>query len=81
MYAIDRFLYDSFIQINHEKYLTGNTTRTIVYGVIYLVIRIIYAFMYILGLQPWRTMIFTMGLACTLAISLDLVITMSRRPN
>ncbi len=61
--------------------LTGNTTRTIVYGVIYLVIRIIYAFMYILGLQPWRTMIFTMGLACTLAISLDLVITMSRRPN
>jgi uncharacterized MAPEG superfamily protein len=61
--------------------LTGNTTRTIVYGVIYLVIRIIYAFMYILRLQPWRTMIFTMGLACTLAISLDLVITMSRRPN
>jgi uncharacterized MAPEG superfamily protein len=58
-----------------------NTTRTIVYGVIYLVIRIVYAFAYIIGLQPWRTIIFTMGLACMLAINLDLVITLSRRPN
>jgi hypothetical protein len=46
-----------------------------------LFISLFESFMYILGLQRWRTMIFTMGLACTLAISLDLVITMSRRPN
>ncbi len=61
--------------------LTGNTARTIVYGVIYLVIRIVYAFMYILGLQPWRTIVFAMGLTCTLACNLDLVISMSRRSN
>jgi uncharacterized MAPEG superfamily protein len=61
--------------------LSGNTTRTIVYGVIYLVIRIIYAFMYILGLQPWRTICFAMGLTCTVACNLDLIISMSRRSN
>jgi glutathione S-transferase len=61
--------------------LSGNTTRTIVYGVIYLVIRIIYAFMYIMGLQPWRTIVFAMGITCTVACNLDLVISMSRRSN
>jgi uncharacterized MAPEG superfamily protein len=61
--------------------LSGNTTRTIVYGVIYLVIRIIYAFMYIIGLQPWRTICFAMGLTCTVACNLDLIISMSRRSN
>jgi len=61
--------------------LSGNTTRTIVYGVIYLFIRIIYAIMYILGLQPWRTIVFAMGMTCTIACNLDLVISMSRRSN
>ena len=61
--------------------LSGNATRTIVYGVIYLVIRIVYAFMYILELQPWRTILFVMGIVCTVACNLDLVITMSRRSN
>jgi len=61
--------------------LSGNITRTIVYGVIYLVIRIIYAFMYIMGLQSWRTICFAMGITCTIACSLDLVISMSQRSN
>jgi len=60
---------------------SGNTTRTIVYGVIYLVLRICYAVIYIIGLQPWRTIVFAMGLTCTAACNLDLVITLSRRSN
>jgi uncharacterized MAPEG superfamily protein len=59
----------------------GNCTRTIVYGAIYLFFRIFYAVAYILALQPWRSLAFTFGLACTFACSLDLVITMSRRSN
>jgi len=61
--------------------LSGNATRTIVYGVIYLVIRICYAIIYIIGLQPWRTIVFAMGITCTVACNLDLVISMSRRSN
>ncbi len=79
-------VYDIIIPVTSSMYeyvlfLSGNTTRTIVYGVIYLVIRIIYAFMYILGLQPWRTIVFALGMTCTLACNLDLVISMSRRSN
>jgi uncharacterized MAPEG superfamily protein len=58
-----------------------NSTRTIVYGLIYLVARIFYAVAYIMALQPWRSILFGVGLAATLACSLDLVITMSLRPN
>jgi uncharacterized MAPEG superfamily protein len=61
--------------------VNGDCTRTIVYGAIYLFFRILYAVAYIMGLQPWRSITFTFGLACTLACSLDLVITMSRRAN
>jgi uncharacterized MAPEG superfamily protein len=61
--------------------VSGNTTRTIVYGAIYLFARILYAVVYIMALQPWRTVLFTVGLICTLACNLDLVITMSRRSN
>ncbi len=60
---------------------SGTCTRTIVYGVIYLFLRICYAIIYIIGLQPWRTIIFAMGMTCTIACNLDLVITMSRRSN
>ncbi|CAF1043491.1 unnamed protein product [Adineta steineri] len=59
----------------------GNVIRTIVYGAIYLFARICYAIAYIMGWQPWRSLFFALGLACTLACSLDLVITMSRRSN
>ena len=60
---------------------SGTAVRTIVYGVIYLFIRICYAAIYIIGLQPWRTILFASGLTCTIACNLDLVITMSRRSN
>jgi uncharacterized MAPEG superfamily protein len=59
----------------------GNCIRTIVYGILYLFIRVLYAVAYIMALQPWRTVIYTFGLALTLACSLDLVITMSLRPK
>jgi len=58
-----------------------NSTRTIVYGIIYSFFRICYAVAYIMALQPWRSIMFAFGLAVTLACSLDLVITMSLRPN
>ncbi|CAF0897321.1 unnamed protein product [Adineta steineri] len=58
-----------------------NCTRTIVYGILYLFIRIVYAVAYIMALQPWRSIMFGLGLVLTLACSLDLVITMSGRPN
>lgn len=61
--------------------VNGDCVRTIVYGSIYLFIRIVYAVVYILGLQPWRTIFFFLGICCTLACNLDLVITMSRRAN
>ena len=61
--------------------VNGDCVRTIVYGSIYLFIRIVYALVYILGLQPWRTIFFFLGICCTLACNLDLVITMSRRSN
>ena len=60
---------------------TGSATRTIVYGVIYLVVRVMYAVAYLRGLQPWRTILFAMGLTCTAACNLDLIITLSRRAN
>ena len=61
---------------------SGNTTRTIVDGVSHLYIRIFYDVAYIRALQPWRTILFCMGLSCTAACNiLDLVITMSRRSN
>ncbi|UJR29746.1 hypothetical protein I4U23_017294 [Adineta vaga] len=58
-----------------------NCSRTIAYGLLYLIIRTLYAVTYIIGLQPWRSIIYALGLALTLACSLDLVITMSLRPN
>ena len=61
--------------------VSGNVTRTIVYGVIYLFIRICYAAAYLAGLQPWRTILFAAGLTCTIACNLDLVITLSGRSN
>ena len=61
--------------------LNGDCVRTIVYGAIYLFVRILYAVVYILGLQPWRTLLFFLGICCTIACNLDLVITMSRRSN
>ena len=61
--------------------VSRNATRTIVYGAIYLFARLFYAVAYIMALQPWRSLLFALGLACTLACSLDLVITMSRRSN
>jgi len=60
---------------------SGRSTKTIIYGLIYSVARICYAVAYIMALQPWRTIIFTVGSAVTLTYSLDLVITMSLRPN
>ncbi len=59
----------------------GDCVRTICYATIYLFFRILYAIAYILALQPLRSIAFYFGLACTLACNLDLVITMSRRPN
>ena len=56
-------------------------TRTIVYGVIYLFARVVFAISYIFGLQPWRTLSFCVAFLCTLACSLDLIITMSMRSN
>ncbi|CAF2959984.1 unnamed protein product [Rotaria sp. Silwood2] len=61
--------------------MSNDSTRTIVYGLIYLVARICYAVAYIMALQPWRSLVYGLGLACTLACNLDLVITMSRQPN
>lgn len=61
--------------------VNGDCVRTIVYGSIYLFVRILYAVIYILGLQPWRTILFFMGMLCTIACNLDLVITMSRQRN
>jgi uncharacterized MAPEG superfamily protein len=61
--------------------VNGDCVRTIVYGAIYLFSRIFYAVAYIMALQPWRTIGFYFGFACTLACNLDLVITMSRRSN
>ncbi|CAF1675405.1 unnamed protein product [Adineta ricciae] len=59
----------------------SNCTRTIVYGLLYLIIRILYAIAYIMAFQPWRSIIYAFGLALTLACSLDFVITMSMQPN
>lgn len=55
--------------------------RTIVYGSVYLFARILFAVSYVFGLQPWRTLAFSVGFLCTLACSLDLIITMSMRSN
>jgi uncharacterized MAPEG superfamily protein len=60
---------------------SDESTRTIVYGAIYLFFRIFYAVAYIMALQPWRTIAYCFGLLCTLVCNLDLVITMSRRAN
>jgi uncharacterized MAPEG superfamily protein len=59
----------------------GNCVRTIVYGAIYLFVRILYAVVYLMGLQPWRTLVFMLGFLCTAACNLDLIITMSGRSN
>ena len=60
---------------------SGDCTRTIVYGTLYLFFRLCYALAYLFALQPWRTLLFSLGLACTFACSLDLLITLSRRSN
>jgi uncharacterized MAPEG superfamily protein len=59
----------------------GNVTRTIVYATFYLFARIFYAVAYIMAWQPWRSILYALGMACTIACSLDLMITMSRRSN
>jgi uncharacterized MAPEG superfamily protein len=59
----------------------GDCVRTIVYGALYLFFRICYAVAYVMALQPWRTLAFFLGMSCTIACNLDLVITMSRRTN
>lgn len=61
--------------------VNGDCIRTIVYGAVYLFLRIFYALAYIFALQPWRTLTFFLGLACTLACNIDLVIILSRRNN
>ena len=61
--------------------LSRDCTRTVIYGTIYLFFRLFYTISYIFALQPWRTICFFCGLACTFAISFDLLITMSRQPN
>jgi uncharacterized MAPEG superfamily protein len=61
--------------------VSGSSTRTIVYGIVYLFARILYAVAYIMALQPWRTLAYSLGLLCTLVCNLDLVITMSMRSN
>jgi uncharacterized MAPEG superfamily protein len=58
-----------------------NCIRTIVYGSIYLAVRLFYAAAYIMAWQPWRMISFSLGLLCTLACSIHLVITMSTRAN
>ncbi|CAF4991428.1 unnamed protein product [Rotaria sp. Silwood1] len=55
--------------------------RMVVYGSIYLTARTLHSTMYALGFQLPRTMSYLAGLLCTFAISLDLVITMSRSSN
>ncbi|CAF3648151.1 unnamed protein product [Rotaria socialis] len=55
--------------------------RMIVYGAVYLFARIIHSVVLILELQPYRTLAYLIGLMCTLAISIDLVVTMSRSTN
>ncbi|CAF0743381.1 unnamed protein product [Adineta steineri] len=61
--------------------VSGDCTRTIIYGAIYLFFRILYAIAYIMALQPFRSIAFFLSLACTLTCNLDLVITISRRSN
>ena len=61
--------------------VSGSSTRTIVYSTVYLFARIFYAIAYIIALQPWRTLAYYLGFFCTLACSLDLVLTMSMRSN
>lgn len=40
--------------------VSGLSTRTIVYGTVYLFIRLCYVIAYFLPLQPWRTIAFTL---------------------
>lgn len=61
--------------------LNPDVVRMIVYGAIYLAARITHSFMYLLALQPFRSMSYMVGLLCTFAMSLDLVITTSRSSN
>ena len=67
--------------IYSDASLSRDCTRTVIYGTIYLFFRLCYTVAYILALQPWRTLCFFCGLACTFAISFDLLITMSRQSN
>ncbi|CAF0928119.1 unnamed protein product [Rotaria sp. Silwood1] len=64
-----------------SDWVNGNVIRTIVYGAIYAFARIVHSVTYLLALQPWRSLAYMIGLLCTFAINLDLVITMSRRTN
>lgn len=64
-----------------DSLLSRDCTRTVIYGTIYLFFRLGYTIAYIFALQPWRTLCFFCGLLCTFAMSLDLLITLSRQPN
>lgn len=59
----------------------SSSTRSIVYGIVYIFARVIYAISYIMALQPWRTLAFFVGVMCMFACSLDMIITMSLRSN
>ncbi|CAF1415058.1 unnamed protein product [Rotaria magnacalcarata] len=61
--------------------VNADIVRMIVYGAVYLTTRSIHSVMFILALQPHRMLAFLFGLLCTFAMSLDLVITMSRTTN
>lgn len=61
--------------------VTEPSTRVIVYGSIYLFARMAHAFTYTMALQPWRTIALFVSVLCTLACSLDLVVSMSLRAN
>lgn len=61
--------------------VNADIVRLIVYGGIYVLARILHSIMFILELQPWRTLSYVVGMLCTFAMSLDLVITMSRTSN
>lgn len=61
--------------------LNPDLVRMIVYGSIYLFARIMHSTMYVAGIQPARTLCYLVGLLCTFAMNLDLVILMSRASN
>jgi len=52
--------------------------RLIIYGCLYLTGRIMHNICYIKGIQPWRSIGWTLGLGTTLAMNIDLIIRTSQ---